>query len=205
VLLSSAIYLFEGLHFLGIGHFFNWLSNTCKSSVRPLTSAEIALAQSVYGNSIDYTLVQIDQRAHLGPRQFHFAYVSLNMINTFGSMSAAHFIHEMMHVWQFQHFGIKYIPLALHAQHFGAGYDYGGTVALTDALKTGKTVLDFNYEQQAEILSDYFRLKQGLPPKYAEFDLKLIPSFEQLTRPVTRKEHKSALSGTPPYAHTRKL
>jgi hypothetical protein len=189
VLLSSAIYLFEVLHLLGIGHFFNWVSNTCKSSVRPLSPSEIALAQSVYGNSIDYAVVRIDYCAHLGPRQFQFAYVSLNMINTFGSISAAHFIHEMMHVWQYQHLGIKYIPLALHAQHFGAGYDYGGKEALAHALKTGKTLLSFNFEQQAEIMADYFRLKHGRPPKYAEFDMKLIPTFERLITPLARKEH----------------
>lgn len=197
MLLTAFIYLFRGLHLLGIGHLFNWLSSL-KSSVRPLTPAEVALAKTVYGESIDYSLVRIDERAWLGPRQFHFAYVSLNMINTFGSMSAAHFIHEMMHVWQYQHLGIKYIPLALHAQHIGQGYDYGGEQALRKAVADDKDILSFNYEQQAEMMADYFRLKVGVPGKYLPKQTQALPLLENLVSVVRQAPSANAAKYHPP-------
>ncbi len=183
MLLTGIIFLFKCLHLLGVGHLFNWLSSF-KSSVRKLTAAEVALAKTVYGESIDYSRVRVDERAWLGPRQFHFAYVSLNMINTYGPISAAHFIHEMMHIWQYQHLGIRYIPLALYAQHFGQGYDYGGEQALRKAVAEGKDIRSFNYEQQAEIVADYFRLMHGLPGKYLPKHTDAYPLLASLVRAV---------------------
>jgi type VI secretion system secreted protein VgrG len=80
----------------------------------------------------------------------------------FGDM--AWFIHELTHVWQYQHFGIGYLFDALFVQlKFGAkSYDYGGKSGLLEAFKTGKTLFDFNPEQQGDIARDFYLLsKQG--------------------------------------------
>jgi hypothetical protein len=182
--LQIAEWIVNGLHAIGIGHFWVWCSRIFKPATRPLTPTEIRIAQSVYAQSIDYQSVLIDETAVLGPRQFRFAYVSLNLINCYGALSARHFVHEMMHIWQYQHHGIKYIPRALHAQHFGGGYDYGGADALLIARDKGHTILHFNYEQQAEIMADYFCLKEGLKPLYIPFDRRLLPVLGDLVQPV---------------------
>jgi hypothetical protein len=185
------IYLVEGLvvvlHYLGVGHaYMAWTKYT--KTTRKLTGHEMGLARTVFGQSIDYHKVIIDEKAILGPKQYQFAYVSLNMINIYGEIQPVHLVHELMHVWQYQHLGIRYIPRALHAQHFGDGYHYGGIEAIHHALGRGKTILDFNYEQQAEIAADYFCIQHGYQPKYVAFDQALLPHFEQLTKVIRHKK-----------------
>jgi hypothetical protein len=79
-------------------------------------------------------------------------------------------------VWQYQQVGSRYIPRALYAQRTREGYNYGGVMALERA----KGWADFNYEQQAEIVADYFCLQQGLPPRYCPPDARLMGVFEAL-------------------------
>lgn len=72
-------------------------------------------------------------------------------------------MHELTHVWQYQHDGIIYLFQALHVQlRFGKkAYAYGGSDGLRQALKTGKSLKDFNREQQADIVRHYYlRLRQ---------------------------------------------
>ena len=64
----------------------------------------------------------------------------------------AHFIHEMTHVWQTQQRGWWYLPLV---GPFQRKYSY--------TLKPGKTLTDYNIEQQAEIVSHAFMLRMGWP------------------------------------------
>ncbi len=154
------------LELIGVCDVYEGLASVAKWKTRPLTPAEIELAIAVYGSSIDYHKVRIDETAWLGARQYRFCYVSFNTINTWQPMWPDTFIHELMHVWQYQHLGAAYISRALRAQRSAAGYNYGGVVALRRAQKTGKRLLDFNYEQQADIVADYFRLKNGWQPRW---------------------------------------
>ena len=66
-----------------------------------------------------------------------------------------------MHIWQYQRFGSVYIFRALWAQNSTNGYDYCGVVGLMDNLKSEKGLLNFNFEQQAEIIEDYYKLRQN--------------------------------------------
>lgn len=63
-----------------------------------------------------------------------------------------HFVHEMVHVWQHQS-GI-FLPLARHPF---CRYDY--------KLVPGKNFASYGIEQQAEIVSHIYLLKQGLKLK----------------------------------------
>lgn len=62
----------------------------------------------------------------------------------------AHFIHEMTHVWQTQTKGWWYLLLV---GPFQRKYSY--------KLKPGKPFNAYNIEQQAEIVSHAFMLRQG--------------------------------------------
>lgn len=141
----------------GISAFFKW-------STRPLNSVELALAKSVYGETIRWDRVQIDQRARLGPKQFRLCYVSGFVINSWGPMSEAIFIHELMHIWQYQKIGLVYIPRALRAFHSVENYNYGGWLSLKVRQAQGGSLWDFNLEQQADIIADYFRIRSGEQP-----------------------------------------
>jgi hypothetical protein len=45
--------------------------------------------------------------------------------------------------------------------HGASAYDYGGESALRQATAQGKRFVDFNTEQQADILKDYYRRKKS--------------------------------------------
>jgi hypothetical protein len=74
-------------------------------------------------------------------------------------------IHEMTHVWQYQHIGFVYFLQALWGQiRLGRDvYDYGGKQGLHDALTEGNDILAFNPEQQGDIVRDYYlRMSRGM-------------------------------------------
>jgi hypothetical protein len=64
-------------------------------------------------------------------------------------------VHELVHVYQYERAGSRYFAEALLAQH-EAGYDYGGAAALQEARAHGRHLRDFNREQQAQIVQDYY-------------------------------------------------
>jgi hypothetical protein len=167
---------------LFIPEFLMLLNRMFKHGTRRLTAREIALARSVFGDAIDYRKVRVDERSHIGCRQYHFAYVGFNVINCWGNLSDAHFIHEMVHIWQYQHLGAVYIPRALWAQRTVEGYDYGGVEHLRRAVEEGRGFLDFNYEQQGDIVADYFCLKNGLKPRWCPANPAFLPVFETILK-----------------------
>jgi len=63
-------------------------------------------------------------------------------------------IHELGHVWQYQHGGSV---LGLACSAIEGDYDYDGEHGLRDALAHGRAFSDFGYEEQAQILQDYYR------------------------------------------------
>lgn len=126
---------------------------------RPLTSAEIALAALVFGDAIDYGRVRIHARRYMpfqpknccmtpnGSMYFHRSCYLPDY--TRGDPPVVHwFLHEMVHIWQFQ---MGYAVRLRGALRLGLSYDYD--------LALGKTLADFNMEAQGDLLADYFALK----------------------------------------------
>ncbi len=176
------IWLFEilvlVLELIGTGEIYETLCDFFKFNTRPLTNNEIALAQTVYGTSIDYSPIRIDERAHAGPRFFRFCYVSFNIINSWGKMHDNILIHELMHIWQYQRYGAIYMVRALMAQHTNCGYDYGGVRALKLRRKKGEGLVDFNLEQQGDIIADYFLLVNGYETQWGYARLEDLPIYQ---------------------------
>jgi len=131
-----------------------------KWNTRFLTHREVELARSVFGNSILPELVRIDNRSVSGPKQGRFAYVSFQTINCYGHMSDRILIHELVHVWQFLQFGSMYIPKAILAQRSKEGYNYFRTAGLMNMKLRNGRLYHFNFEQQGDIVMDYFNMKQ---------------------------------------------
>ena len=160
--------------------FLMLLNRIFKPNTRRFTKREIALARSVFGETIDYQKVRLDEKSFIGCRQFRFAYVGFYFINSWGKLSDPVLIHELVHVWQYQRLGSVYIPRALWAQQTPEGYNYGGISALKKATEQGKALTDFNYEQQGDIVADYFALKNGWKPRWCEADKSHLPVFEAI-------------------------
>lgn len=126
---------------------------------RPLTHDEITMAVRLFGNSIDYRLVRIHARRYMpfqpknccmtpnGSMYFHRSCFLPDY--TRGDPPVVHwFLHEMVHIWQFQ---IGYAVRLRGAVRLGLIYDYD--------LAPDKTLADFNMEAQGDLLADYFALK----------------------------------------------
>lgn len=181
--LVLTIYIFE---LFGIGELYETLSDFLKFNTRPLTKPEIAIAQSVYGQQLNYKRIRLDTRAFLGPRQQKICYVSFYLINSWGEMSAPLLIHELIHIWQYEKMGAVYMPRALHAQTSEAGYDYGGVIGLQNAISVGAELRDFNLEQQGDIAADYYRIKNGQSPEWGNGGSAALPLYKQVMKAITK-------------------
>jgi hypothetical protein len=169
---------------LGISEFYETICDLFKFNSRPLLAWEKTLAKEVFGNKINYARVRIDEYAFVGPRQMRLCYVSFFHINSWGTMQNSLLLHELAHVWQYQKLGIVYIPKALLAQRSAAGYNYGGVEGLKIAMRNKKKLEAFNLEQQAEIISDYYRIKSGYQPNWGIAGVPDLPVYEYFVRQI---------------------
>lgn len=156
--------------------------------LRPLTSGEIAMCKKVFKDSIEYTKVRIINEQFLSKQQvpmtplghahypdgmegrdqyqddFSNPQFKENPIRIDGTdwriKSKITFIHEMTHVWQFQKgmnvIGKGALLQALEWPIPDAIYDPYAYV-----LKKDSKFKNFNLEQQADIVQDYFGLISG--------------------------------------------
>jgi hypothetical protein len=140
---------------------------------RPLTQTELQAGRAIYGDAIDWDKVRIVQGgivAEILERNGGRAFVPGNFIIAPENFAQAVngrdvLIHELMHVYQYQRGGLSYAIESIHGQATeGRGfYNYGGPDGLLRALEKGKSFRDFNVEQQAMIIQDYYRLINWLP------------------------------------------
>ena len=130
-----------------------------RTSARPLTKGEIALASLLFGNAIDYRRVRIHARRYMplqpknccmtpnGSMYFHRSC----FLDDYAQASATNqhwFMHEMVHVWQHQ---LGYPVRLRGAVRLGLPYHYD--------LHEDATLADYNMEAQGDLLADYFVLK----------------------------------------------
>ena len=166
------------------------------ASYRPMTAAEIATARLVYGDTFDYDRIYFSQESLSNDILFEVqswwesssrAFVTNTLVNFDasggGTLDDDTMIHELCHVWQFQDTGPFYMAEAVHAQQWGAGYNYGytddragkdtgsgGEVSLTQVFVdhpglTDREVFEtFNREQQAEIVMHYYVRRHASTP-----------------------------------------
>ncbi len=165
------------LDLLGIVELYEGVASLSKKRTRPLREEEIRRAKPIFDNTIDYRRVRIDEQAWLGPKQYHFCYVSFHTINSWGQMRDDILIHELVHVWQYERYGAVYIAKALLAQ-WEEGYDYGGWMNLDKVKNESGKLADFNFEQQADIVMDYYRLQTGRSARWGNATLSDISEYE---------------------------
>jgi hypothetical protein len=147
----------------GAGELYETAMDLLKFNSRALTAYEQEAAQKVFGSTIAWHLVRVDEAALLGPSWTDREYTSFHTINGWGAVSLDTLLHELTHVWQYETAGAIYMPQALHAQAT-AGYNYGGIPGLQAARAARQRLSTFNREQQAQIVQDFFRIAQGRVP-----------------------------------------
>jgi len=130
-------------------------NNTGKQQSRYLTTGEIALAHSVFGNSIKLDKVQLKTawwvlKHYAVSPNGNIYFNSADWIMDFSEAPLSKqswLIHELTHVWQLQQ-GLKVVRGAL----INRKYDY--------VLETGKSFFKYGIEQQARMVQDYFVRRQ---------------------------------------------
>jgi len=172
------------LDLLGVPEIYESAIDFGKWRTRPLTESEIETARSVFGDAIPLHRVRVDESAHIVCRRWHVIYVSFFTINAWGKFHPEILVHELVHVWQYLQSGSIYIPRALYAQRTQEGYNYGGVTALSACLHRGGSLQDFNLEQQADIISDYFCIREGLPPRWGRGGPADLPVYEHFVNEI---------------------
>ena len=153
----------QGLEIAGLGEAYETIMDLIKFNTRVLSASELKAGKSVFGNSINFDFVRVDIGAVIGPAITERAYTSFHTINTWGTETKDTMVHELTHVWQYENAGAIYMPQAIHAQKWGGGYEYGDVTELQTRKTAGRGLLSFNREQQAQIVEDFFRLRQNMP------------------------------------------
>ena len=131
---------------------------------RSLSSGEIALCRSIFGDAIDYSKVRLIKgkwwplqpaNAAMAPGgDIWFHPKAGGWSDDFSKEALGRqgfFIHEMTHVWQAQRHGALYLPLMRHPF---CRYAY--------RLKPGKPFARYGIEQQAEIVRHVFLAERGI-------------------------------------------
>ncbi len=141
---------------------------------RKLNNNELQLLNTLYFNEIDYSKVIITNQ-HLFSKLLK-KYSGIVFDNTIvftkksykddfslNTGSMALLVHEMCHVWQYQNLKYRWYKAGIEHLKFGKStYSYN--------IADHKKLTDFRFEQQGEIMADYFRLKQKNSPKVDDYE-----------------------------------
>lgn len=173
---------------LAIPELYETFFDFAKWNTRPLSPLEKNLARSVFGSSLQLDAIRVDNKAILGCRKRNIVYVSFFTINAWGKIRDEILIHELVHIWQYQKLGAAYIAKALRAQRTEIGYDYGGVGALRQAKAEFGRMESFNLEQQAEIIADYFLLREGKTPSWGKANSDDLPEYQYFVDQLQSKE-----------------
>lgn len=120
---------------------------------RSLNDAERRHAREVFGTSLDLDTVRIVTTPLAAAPTTLGDY-----IRTSSSMSTATLIHELTHVWQYQHGGAAYISDSLCHQvaAWAATGSRNAAYDLTDVVRSGRPFSEYTAEQQAMIVETFY-------------------------------------------------
>jgi hypothetical protein len=132
---------------------------------RGITTGEYLLIKDVFKDTLRYPAIRCDQnKANIGGKEnsltpagviyFSTKQYCEDFSQTLDGFQRWLFVHEMMHVWQWGH-DVYPVWQALglliaHGGDYDAAYPYD--------LTPGKSLTDYNIEQQASIVADYWAL-----------------------------------------------
>jgi Ca2+-binding RTX toxin-like protein len=144
----------DALEIAGLGEAWEIAFEILKPWQRGMTSEEIAVARGVFGNSIPWDRVRLDEHSLMA--WIGRTHVTGFIINSTENISDRTMIHELTHVWQYVTGGLVYIPEAIGGQASDEGYDFGGISGLEATMNANGGMSSYNPEQQGEIVATYY-------------------------------------------------
>lgn len=161
----------SGLFFLGVDitpipFLIECALDWVKLKTRSLNEHEKEIAKEVFGVSLPVHLIGVDPSSIPAKKKKTVAFVTFHTVNFDTKIPDPTFIHELVHIWQYRKYGAAYITESIWAQKWGGGYNYGGADELMKHSE-GSGLRAFNFEQQADIVEEYFRWKHNLALQWA--------------------------------------
>lgn len=124
---------------------------------RALTAPARTLAGGVFGGSIDFARVRIIPTDVLEYRTVGNNIRAPRNFTIDDEFMAETLIHELTHVWQYQHGGTSYLSHSIQTQISG-GLRGNRNLAYAYELAPTSSFFDFTPEQQAGIVQNYFAM-----------------------------------------------
>lgn len=125
---------------------------------RPLNSAEQTLAEGVFGRSLDYGRVRLIPTSILEYRTVANTIRVPEDFTIENAEMAETLIHELTHVWQYQHGGTAYISTSLSTQIVASITSGSRNAAYDYEIEPDSTFFDFLPEQQGLLVQNYFAM-----------------------------------------------
>jgi hypothetical protein len=125
---------------------------------RPLTRSEEQLARSIFASSIDYSRVRLISTDILEYRTVANTIRVPKNFTIADSSMAQTLIHEMTHVWQYQHGGTSYISVSLATQITASIRGGSRNLAYDYQITSGMSFFDFLPEQQGLLVENYYAM-----------------------------------------------
>jgi len=172
------------LDVFGFPEAFNFLQSLFKRDARLLDEQELQTARLIFEDGIDWSKVRIDEQSKLGTQRGKYAYVSYYYINCSKSMTLPVLMHELVHILQYEQNGSPYIFRNLIAHWSKNKYNYGGLARLETILGYPETLHQLNFEQRADIISDYFLIASGNKPEWGVADHRDVPTYLKVIKLV---------------------
>jgi hypothetical protein len=162
---------------------------------RYLSPDEVALAKTVFGKSLDYSRIRFIPSEGKG---VDWRVVGNTIREPKGftikdDFMAKTFIHELTHVWQYQHGGTAYISGSLFGNLAGIIAKGYRNAAYEYTVKSGKSFFEYAVEQQAAIVEDYFLAVRKLAnPEATTKEKKRAKSTRDKLQPLIDQMRASA-------------
>lgn len=153
---------------------------------RPLIPDERVLARGVFGRSLDTSRVRLVLSDALQYRTVGNNIYVPNGFTITNEVMAQTLIHELTHVWQYQHGGTSYISISLGTQIVSGIRRGNRNFAYDYEITAGQSFFDFTPEQQGSIVENYFAMLR---------DRSAIPRDTATGRPRTYESNHLASTG----------
>ncbi len=161
-----------------IPFFIETVLDWIKIRTRSISKEEKQLIVDVFGKKIPVHLIGMDPASIPAIRRKTVAYVLFHTVNFDINIPDTTLIHELVHVWQYRRYGSVYITESIWAQKWGGGYNYGGLESLKKFCDD-PGLSAFNFEQQADIIEEYYRWKKGLALQWSVQDVSIGEVLEK--------------------------
>ncbi len=170
------------LDMIGMPEWFTFFQSRLKSSARKLNDQEIELARFIFGSVLDLSRARIDEQSKFGTQKGKYAFVSYYYINCSSCLNLPILIHELVHILQFVQVGSPYAVRNLIAHLTPPTYDYGGLEIINKINLEPSLVHQLNYEQRADIFSDYCLISMGHWPEWGRAGLEDLKAYRQVIK-----------------------